>query len=64
MSNREQMIRSCRSGLSVLAGVDNRTRTQVAEMRMRDHSAAEQEKEAVMNSVLSERAVASEDYSF
>jgi len=64
MKNTNKMSRTCRAALSVVAGVDERTRSQVAEMSMRSINAASQEKEDVINALLGERAIASQDYRF
>ena len=64
MKNTNKMIRTCRAALSVVAGVDERTRSQVAEMSMRSIGAASQQKEEIMNTLLGERALASQDYRF
>lgn len=63
-NNNDQMMRSCRSALSSLAGVDNTTMREVAEMSMRSAGASTQMREEVAGSLLSERAAASEDFSF
>ena len=62
--NRENMMKSCRSALSHLAGVDNRTMMDVAEMNMRSAGASNEMKADVMNSLFNERNAASEDFSF
>ncbi len=62
--NRENTMRNCRSALSALAGVDNRTMKDVAEMSMRSNGANAEMREDVMNSLFSERSTASEDFSF
>ena len=64
MKNTNKMIRTCRAALSVVAGVDERTRSEVAEMSMRSFGAASSQKAEVMNTILGERAVASQDYRF
>ena len=64
MKNTNKMMRTCRAALSVLAGVDERTRCEVAEMSMRSIDAASQQKEEVMNTLLGERALASQDFTF
>lgn len=62
--NREQMTISSRRALSSLAGVDNRTMQEVAEMNMRSAGANAQMISEVTDGLLSERAVASNDFSF
>ena len=62
--NRENMMRSCRSALSTLAGVDNRTMRDVADMSLRSAGAGKEVREDVMNSLVSERTAAAEDFSF
>ena len=62
--NRENMMRSCRSALSTLAGVDNRTMRDVADMSLRSVGAGRETREDVMNSLVSERSAAAEDFSF
>ena len=62
--NRENMMRSCRSALSTLAGVDNRTMMDVAEMSLRSAGASRAIREDVMNGIVSERTAAAEDFSF
>ena len=62
--NRENMMKSCRSALSHLAGVDNRTMMDVAEMNMRSAGASNEMKADVMNSLFNERNAASEDFNF
>ena len=64
MSNREQMIRSCRAALSVLAGVDRKTMTEVADMRMRAHTATANDRDEIVNNLIDERTAAASDYSF
>ncbi len=64
MSNREQMIRSCRAALSVLAGVDNSVMTEIAQMRMRSHNATVNDRDEIVNSLIDERTAAASDYSF
>ncbi len=60
--NNEKMIRSCRTAMSSLAGVDNRTMKEVAEMKMRSDSAAVSHD--VVDCLMSERSAASSDYRF
>ena len=62
--NRENMMRSCRSALAWLAGVDNRTMRDVAEMSMRSAGAGAEVREDVMNSLFGERSAAAEDFSY
>ncbi len=62
--NRENTMRNCRSALSFLAGVDNRTMRDVAEMSMRSNGVGAETRESVMSSLLGERSAASEDFSF
>lgn len=64
MNNRDRMIKTCRAALSVLAGVDDRTRSEVAEMSMRHMSAGSQQKEEVVDLLLAERTMASDDFRF
>ena len=61
----EQMMRSCRSALSFLAGVDNATMRDVAVMNMRSRFDANQQgMTEVVDSICSERTAANEDFSF
>ena len=63
--NREQMMRSCRSALSFLAGVDNATMRDVAVMNMRSRSSMNQQgMTEIADSLCNERTAAREDYSF
>ena len=62
--NRENMMKSCRSALSHLAGVDNRTMMDVAAMSMRSADASNEMKADVMNSLFNERTAANQDFSF
>ena len=62
--NRENTMRSCRSAMSFLAGVDNRTMRDVVEMTMRSRGTSAEAREEVMHSLFCERAAAAEDYSF
>lgn len=62
--NRENMMKSCRSALSFLAGVDNRTMMDVAEMSLRSAGASVEVRRSVMNALAGERSAAGEDYSF
>ena len=61
---REQMMRSCRNALSFLAGVDNATMKDVAEMNMRSRYNGRQGTAEVVDSICSERTSAGEDFSF
>jgi hypothetical protein len=61
---REQMMRSCRNALSFLAGVDNATMKDVAEMNMRSRYNGQQGTAEVVDSICSERTSAGEDFSF
>ena len=61
---REQMMRSCRNALSFLAGVDNATIKDVAEMNMRSRYNGQQGTAEVVDSICSERTSAGEDFSF
>ncbi len=62
--NRENMMKSCRSALSHLAGVDDRTMMDVAEMNLRTAGASAEVQSEVMNSLFNERTSANEDFSF
>lgn len=62
--NRENMMRSCRSALANLAGVDNRTMRAVADMSLRSAGAGSALREEIMGSIAVERTAAAEDYSF
>lgn len=62
--NRENTMRNCRSALSFLAGVDNRTMRDVAEMSMRSNGASAEMRADVMSSLLGERSAASQDFNF
>ncbi len=62
--NTNKMMKSCRSALSMLSGVDNRTMAQVAEMNMRSRNADAETREDVMSNLFGERSAASEDFSF
>ena len=64
MKNTNKMIRTCRAALSTVAGVDERTRCEVAEMSMRSFVAASSQKSEAMNALLGERAMASQDFRF
>ncbi len=57
-----KMVRSCRTAMSSLAGVDNRTMKEVAEMKMRSEQNAVSKD--VIDCLMSERSAASEDFSF
>ena len=61
---REQMMRSCRNALSFLAGVDNATMRDVAEMNMKSRCNDQQGVSEVVESICGERAAAGEDFSF
>ena len=61
---REQLMRSCRNALSFLAGVDNATMKDVAEMNMRSRYNGQQGTAEVVDSICSERTSAGEDFSF
>ena len=61
---REQMMRSCRNARSFLAGVDNATMKDVAEMNMRSRYNGQQGTAEVVDSICSERTSAGEDFSF
>ncbi|MBR0457443.1 MAG: hypothetical protein IJJ01_12335 [Firmicutes bacterium] len=61
---REQMMSSCRNALSFLAGVDNATMRDVAEMNMRSRCNGQQGTAEVVESICGERAAAGEDFSF
>jgi len=61
---REQMMKSCRNALSFLAGVDNATMRDVAEMNMKSRCNGQQGASEVVESICGERAAAGEDYSF
>lgn len=62
--NRKNMMKSCRSALSFLAGVDNRTMMDVAEMSLRSAGASMEVRKSVMSTLAGERTAAGEDYSF
>lgn len=62
--NKKNAMKSCRSALSMLAGLDNRTMKDVAEMNLRSHGASNEVRRDVMNSLMGERSAASEDFSF
>lgn len=60
-----EMMKSCRSALSFLAGVDNATMRDVAVMNMRSRfDANQQSMSEVADSICNERAAANEDFSF
>ena len=61
---REQMMGSCRSALSAIAGVDSRTKRDVAEMKLRTNEAAREMREDVVSSILCEAEAAAVDFSF
>ena len=62
--NRENMMRSCRSALANLAGIDNRTMRDVADMSLRSSGAGSTIREDILSSIACERSAAAEDYSF
>ena len=62
--NRENMMRNCRSALGFLAGVDNKTMREVAQMSMRTAGANAEMSAEIVNSLAGERSAASEDFSF
>ncbi|MBQ9015111.1 MAG: hypothetical protein IJ109_03230 [Firmicutes bacterium] len=62
--NRENMMRNCRSALGFLAGVDNRTMQEVAQMSMRSAGASAEMSAEVVSRLAGERSAASEDFSF
>ena len=62
--NRENMMRSCRSALANLAGIDNRTMRDVADMSLRSAGAGSTIREDILSSLAGERSAAAEDYSF
>lgn len=62
--NRENAMKSARRAMSSLAGVDNQTMHDVAEMGMRSAGAASEVREDVMDSLFGERSAASEDFRF
>ena len=64
MMTREQMMGYCRSAVSAVAGVDSRTKRDVAEMTMRTNGAAREMREDVVSSLMNEMEAASEDFSF
>ncbi len=60
-----EMMNSCRSALSFLAGVDNATMRDVAVMNMRSRFEANQQSMSeVADDICRERAAANEDFSF
>lgn len=60
-----EMMKSCRSALSFLAGVDNTTMRDVAVMNMRSRfDANQQNMSEVADDICRERAAANEDFSF
>lgn len=60
-----EMMNSCRSALSFLAGVDNATMRDVAVMNMRSRFDANQQRMSeVADDICRERAAANEDFSF
>ena len=60
-----EMMNSCRSALSFLAGVDNATMSDVAVMNMRSRfDANQQSMSEVVDDICRERAAANEDFSF
>jgi len=60
-----EMMNSCRSALSFLAGVDNATMRDVAVMNMRSRfDANQQSMSEVAEDICRERAAANEDFSF
>jgi hypothetical protein len=60
-----EMMKSCRSALSFLAGVDNVTMRDVAVMNMRSRfDANQQNMSEVADDICRERAAANEDFSF
>ena len=60
-----EMMNSCRSALSFLAGVDNATMRDVAVMNMRSRFDANQQgMSEVADDICRERAAANEDFSF
>lgn len=60
-----EMMKSCRSALSFLAGVDNATMRDVAVMNMRSRfDANQQSMSEVADSICNERTAANEDFSF
>ena len=61
---RENMMNSCRRAMSMVAGADNRTVAEVMEMSMRSNGANESLRDNVTDSLLQERSVASEDFSY
>ena len=62
--NRENMMRSCRSALANLAGIDNRTMRDVADMSLRSSGAGNTIREDILSSIAGERSAAAEDFSF
>ena len=62
--NRENMMRSCRSALANLAGIDNRTMKDVADMSLRSAGAGSTIREDILSSIAGERSAATEDFSF
>ena len=61
---RDQMMRSCRSALSFLAGVDNATMRDVAEMNMRSRYDGQQGSSEIVDILCGERTAAGDDFSF
>ena len=60
-----EMMNSCRSALSFLAGVDNATMRDVAVMNMRSRfDANQQSMSEIADDICRERATANEDFSF
>ncbi len=60
-----EMMNSCRSALSFLAGVDNATMRDVAVMNMRSRfDANQQSMSEIADDICRERAAANEDFSF
>ena len=62
--NRENMMRSCRSALANLAGIDNKTMRDVADMSLRSSGAGNTIREDILSSIAGERSAAAEDFSF
>ena len=62
--NRENMMRSCRSALANLAGIDNKTMRDVANMSLRSTGAGNTIREVILSNLAGERSAAAEDFNF
>lgn len=60
--NRKNSTSICRSALSSLAGVDNRTMVDVAEMSMRSNGIDENHQREAIDVLMSERKAANTDF--